>query len=358
MFNSFDDPAEQLDQARTFVRKRRHESEEQNKSVNDLLVFYAGHGDFEGDGRDFYLTIRRTHRDHPLLTSITARSLGSWVRQNARDLRTYLIIDCCFAAALHHGFQTSPLGLAELRLNEALPDPAIFDNDDAIPTAGVALLAAAGLNDAAIADPSETYTRFTTSVLEILRDGDERLQAFLSLDDLHRLVYRRINERFPEGSRPELRSLQQTRGRVELVRLFPNPAFRRLESMRLAEQAARLEEEKCLAEEAARVAEEKRKAEEAARLAEEERKAEEAARLAEEKHKAEKAARLAEEKRKAEEAARLVEEKHKAEEAARLAEERRRTEEAARLVVEQRKAEEVERQAEAKPKPFERIVTE
>jgi hypothetical protein len=85
-------------------------------------------------------------------------------------------------------------------LNEALPDPAVFDNDEAIPTSGVALLAAAGLNDAAIADPSETYTRFTTSVLEILRDGDERLQPFLSLDDLHRLVYRRIDQRFPEGS--------------------------------------------------------------------------------------------------------------------------------------------------------------
>jgi hypothetical protein len=88
LFNSFDDPAEQFDQARAFVGKRRRKNEEQDKSINDLLLFYAGHGDFEGDGRDFYLTIRRTRKDHPLLTSITARSLGAWVRQNARDLRT------------------------------------------------------------------------------------------------------------------------------------------------------------------------------------------------------------------------------------------------------------------------------
>jgi hypothetical protein len=86
---------------------------------------------------------------------------------------------------------------------------------------------------------------------------------------------------------------------VELVRLFPNPAFRRLQSTRLAEEGARQADEISKAKEAA-PAEEKRKADEAARKAGERREAEEAARLAEEKRKAAEAARLGEEKRRAE----------------------------------------------------------
>ena len=127
-------------------------------------------------------------------------------------------------------------------------------------------------------------------------------------------------------------------------------AIRLAEEKRKAEEAARLAEEKRKADEAARLAEEKRKAEEAIRLAEEKRKAEEAIRLAEEKRKAEEAARLAEEKRKADEVARLAEEKRKAEEAARLAEEKRKAEEAARLAEEKRKADEAARLAEEKRK--------
>jgi hypothetical protein len=54
-FNSYDDPAEQLDQAGAFILRRRLQGEEQGKSVRDLIVYYAGHGDFEGERRDFIL---------------------------------------------------------------------------------------------------------------------------------------------------------------------------------------------------------------------------------------------------------------------------------------------------------------
>jgi hypothetical protein len=229
----------------------------------------------------------------------------------ARELRAYLIIDCCFAAALQHGFLSSPLGLAERRLDEALPDPSVFDTDDEVPTSGVALLAASGLNDPASAPPNEPYTRFTAALLEVLRDGNERFPPELSLSDLHQLVDQRIKQKFHDESRPELRSLQQTRGRVELVRLFANPAARLAGEKHKAEERAWLATETRKIEEAARLAEERRKADEAARHVEEMRQADEVARLAEDQRKAEEA-RLAEEKRRVEEAARLAEEKRKA----------------------------------------------
>jgi len=224
LFDSWYDPSEQLGKAEIFIKQRRKECEKQGKSVNDLLLFYVGHGDFHGDGRDFYLTIQYTHQDRPLLTSITDRALGDWIRNTAQDLRTYLIIDCCFASALQYGFLTTPLGLAELRLSEALPPPALFNTDEHIATSGVALLAAAGRDDPAFALEDETYTRFTATLLDVLRDGSEKLPPFLSLSDLHRLVFSRISQRYPDGARPELQSLRQKRGRVELVPLFRNPA--------------------------------------------------------------------------------------------------------------------------------------
>ena len=228
---------------------------------------------------------------------------------------------------MQHGFLSSPLGLAELRLNEALPDPAAFETGDDVPSAGVALLAAAGLNNPASAPPDEPYTRFTAALLEVLRAGNERLPTQLSLSDLHQLVDRRIAQKFPDQARPELRSLQQTRGRVELVRLFRNPAAERLEAQHKAGEAGRLAEETRRADEAARLAEEKRRADEAARLAEETRRTDEdAGRLAEKQRKAEVAARQAEEQRKAEEN-RQEETWRKTDAAARLAEERRQSEE-------------------------------
>ncbi len=189
------------------------------------------------------------------------------MRQTARDLRVYLIVDCCFAAALQHGFLSSPLGLAELRLDEALPNPAIFESDDAVPMAGVALLAAAGLNDPAFALPDEPYTRFTAALLEVLREGHARFPPVLSLSDLHQLVDRRINQKFPDQARPELRSLHQTRGRVELVRLFRNPAVQRIEEphkaggQRTTDENARLAEKQHKANGATRPMEGKRRSE-------------------------------------------------------------------------------------------------
>jgi hypothetical protein len=259
LFNSYDGPAEQLDQARIFVDRRRREAVDERRIVSDLIIYYTGHGDFEGEGRDFYLTIRQARPDHPLLTNITIRSFGNWMRQTVRDLRAYLIIDCCFAAAVQHGFLSNPLGLAELRLHEALPDPSIFKTDEELPTSGVALLAASGVDDPASAPPNERLTRFTTALLDVLHEGHERFPRTLSLSDVHELVDRRITQTFPDEARPELRSLQQTRGRVELVRLFPNPATRFVEQKRQAEQRAREAEEQRRAKQVAREAEEKKR---------------------------------------------------------------------------------------------------
>jgi WD40 repeat protein len=287
-FNSLDDAAEQLEQAGSFIERHRKETTGNDQSPRDLLVFYVGHGDFEGEAKDFYLSVRRTQERRPLITSITARELGNLIRHSASDLRSYLIIDCCFAAAIQHGFMTSPLGLAELKLHEALPRASLGSDEiiGDLPASGVALLASAGPNKPALAPSGYPLTAFTTALLDVLKNGHARLGPRLSLQDIHLLVERRVSELFPDAARPEMRPLHQSRGRVELVAFFPNPAFQGVQNARRRE-----------AEEAARLAQEQRRADQAPRPAEETRKGDEVARLAEEKHKANEAAKQADEQR-------------------------------------------------------------
>lgn len=279
-FNSLDDAAEQLEQAKQFIERRRRQAIGTAEIPTDLLVFFVGHGDFEGEPRDFYLSIRRTHEERPLITSITARELGNLIRRSAGDLRTYLIVDCCFAAALQHGFMTSRLGLAEMRLHEALPRGTLSTEPDQvmIPASGVALLASAGLNDPALAPRDQRLTAFTAALLDVLRTGSARFGQRLSLQDVHYLVDRRLAELFPGGTRPEMRPLRQALGRVELVPFLPNAAFRgaQEEERREAEAAPPLAEQKHVAEAAARRSEERHAVAEAARSAEQRREPEEA----------------------------------------------------------------------------------
>ncbi len=312
--------------------------------THQLRACSAGHrttGVSNYEGKDFYLSIRRTHQDRPLVTSITAREIGNFVRRTARDLRSYLIIDCCFAAAVQHGFMTSPLGLAELKLHEALP-PECASSDlsvDSLPESGAALLAAAGLSTPALAPTNHRLTAFTTALLDVLRNGQTRFGPRLSLEDIHLLVDRRIRELFPDAARPEMRPLQASRGRVELVPLFPNPAFERVQKERKqrADEPARTAEEKHKPDEDTRPTEEKRTADEVARLAEEKRDADVAAQVAKEIWKPDELAKLAKAKFKAKDVARLAENEQKAEEAteAKRGEQERRL--AARIYLQSKK---------------------
>jgi hypothetical protein len=223
LFGSFDDASEILAEAARFVNERRAECQEAGRPVTDLIFYYIGHGDFHAN--EFYLTVRRTRDDDPLISSITAKALGNWVRRACKGLRTYLVLDCCFAASIQTGFMSSPLGVAELQLADMLPTDLELGArpGDAIPEYGVALLAAAGPREAAQAPDGSELTMFSGALIEVLESGSAGLPEALSLSDLHYLVAGKIEATFgARGVRPEIRPLVQRQGRVELVPLFPN----------------------------------------------------------------------------------------------------------------------------------------
>jgi hypothetical protein len=317
LFDSFDDAPDILRQIRQFIGERRQEANTIDDPITDLFVYYIGHGGITADSNTFFLAIRSTSQIDPIATSITAESIGVLVRDGAAGLRTYIVLDCCFAASLAKVFMTSgPLVLAGVQLRDKLPPQGDSDavKEGKWPNFGIGILCASGSREPAKAPPDLPYTMFTGGLLDVLRTGDFSEQNWLSLDAVQRLVRDRLRVEFSDKAvLPEVYAPQQRWGRVDLVPLFPNPARQRAslfqkeatqaaETKRKEEQAAQAAEVKRREKQADQAAEAKRKKEEAAEAAEVKRKKEEATQAAEAKRKEQQAAEAAEVKRKEEEA--------------------------------------------------------
>ena len=224
--DAFEGAAEIMHGVRRFIRQRREHLKAYGKPVTDLLLYYVGHGGF-GEGNAFFLSVRATDEDDPLSTSITADSLGRLIREDAHGLRTYLVLDCCFAAAVTKVFMAGgALEVAGVKLHDALPPQGdAADGAVARPEYGTALLCASGPREPALAPPNLTHTMFTGGLLQVLREGDPASPPWLSLDDLQRLVRSRLAERFKDKAvLPQLHAPHQRAGRVDLMPLFRNPA--------------------------------------------------------------------------------------------------------------------------------------
>jgi hypothetical protein len=226
-FDTFEDVPEILRQIRNFIRERRKELDALGNPVTDLIIYYIGHGGITFDTNAFFLAIRSTHEDDPLATSITAESLGRLIREGAAGLRTYLVLDCCFAASATKVFMSAPLEVVGVQLRDKLPPQgdSVAVESGRWPEYGVALLCASGSSEPAKAPPDLPYTMFTGGLLDVLRNGDCSAPAWLSLDDMQRLVRSRLEAQFPNRAvLPQVHAPQQRRGRIDLVPLFPNPA--------------------------------------------------------------------------------------------------------------------------------------
>jgi hypothetical protein len=225
--DAFEDAPEILRGVRRFIRDRRKYLKNYGTTATDLFIYYVGHGGF-GERDTFFLSVRATDEDDPLGTSITAESLGRLIQEDAAGLRTYLVLDCCFAASVMRVFMSGggPLGVAEVKLQDALPPQGDLRGETgALPEYGTALFCASGPREPARAPPNLPHTMFTGGLLEVLHEGDAEAPLWLSSDDLQRVVRARLAERFKDKAvLPQVHVPQQRRGRVDLVPLFRNPA--------------------------------------------------------------------------------------------------------------------------------------
>jgi Caspase domain len=211
-----------------FLIERQSELNSAGAPARDLLIYYVGHGGFTADDQKYFLAVRTTRRDREGASSVRMSDLARTLKQDAKELRRYFVLDCCFAASAFVELQST--GVAEATRVKTLSE---------FPKKGTALLCASSAHDVALAPRGEQYTMFSGALLEVLKSGDPALDSRLSLEQLGERVREAIKRKYPDNSvRPEVSSPDQREGDVANIPLFPNLA---LESRQLRTRLSRLE---------------------------------------------------------------------------------------------------------------------
>jgi len=256
----FDDgrsPSDQLEDISEFLVRRVELLGYKTGFVQDLILFYVGHGLFTRSEQAYCLAVRSTSEHNEGATSIRASDLAMVIKESARFARRFLIFDCCFSANLYKEFQSGPLSAARTQLMDKLP------------SRGTALLCSSSARDPSLAPRDINRTMFSDALLTSLHEGSVMLGSRFSFSELGDLVVHNLMTRFPDRwIRPEVSAPDQREGDISSIPLFPNFAYRSLTPEADLERA-RLAEEHRRKQEAAELAEEHRRKQEANRTAEE-----------------------------------------------------------------------------------------
>lgn len=199
-----------------FLKKRTVAPGRAVTAVRDLLIYYVGHGGFDGGDSDYYLMIRNSRPENRGVSSLRMVSLARTIKESARHLRCYLILDCCFAARAVGSLMSPAADLAAAKTESAFED---------YPNSGTALLCSSGKDKASQAPRGKTHTMFSGALLKALSEGSARAPAALSLQSLRDLTWDLIKKEYGDrGVRPEARAAHITVDDVSDLPLFPNVA--------------------------------------------------------------------------------------------------------------------------------------
>lgn len=218
ILNLFDDdgsPADIDGKISDFLHTRTERLKRVDTPPRDLIFYYVGHGGFLKD--DYYLTLRTTCEGREGSTALRMEDLARTILREARTLRRYLILDCCFAAAAVPEFMGAG-ALVEVAKRRTMAE--------FLPAKGTALLCAAGARDPARAPKDGLFTVFSDAMLSVLRTGKKNDEARLSLKDIGDETLAYVRESWPdELTRPQVVSPDVSEGDIALIGLFPNAAM-------------------------------------------------------------------------------------------------------------------------------------
>jgi uncharacterized caspase-like protein len=201
-----------LDEEVTHFLTKRASGSNGGVPATDVIVYYVGHGGFGSSGTDYYLALRATRHDNPVMSSYSVQALAKTLKQYASHLRRFVILDSCFSAASYREFQSGPL------------DAAVQQTTAVLPLRGTALLCASGPRNPAKAPPGEKFTMFTGAMLRSLREGLNHDTPHFSIEQLAEDVEKRIRANYDdEAVRPEVHFPNQPEGVIGRVPIFPNP---------------------------------------------------------------------------------------------------------------------------------------
>ena len=214
LFDDSRSPSDQISDIADFIETRSQELKSKATDPQDIIIYYVGHGLFWGGGRDYCLAVRATDQRGEGPTSIRTADLAHAIKNHARFLRKFIILDCCFSGAAYTEFQSAPAEVGRVKLLEEFPNR------------GTTLLCAASAKDAALAPSGMQRTLFSDGLLRALAEGHPFLGPRISFSDLGDLVKEILRNAYSDKAvRPEVLSPDQREGNVANVGLFPNPQY-------------------------------------------------------------------------------------------------------------------------------------
>jgi tetratricopeptide (TPR) repeat protein len=215
LFDDSRSPSEQLMEVATFLVGRDLEAKNEGRRVEDLLIYYVGHGLFSRGDQAYCLAVRSTNQINEGATSIRAGDLAGVIKDKAAFLRRYLILDCCFAANIQKEFQSGALSAVRVQIAKEFPER------------GTALLCSSNAHVPSLAPQGLDRTMFSNALIQALRQGHEAAGPRLSFSELGAIISENIRKAYPDDYvRPEVHSPDQREGDIAHIPLFPNPAWR------------------------------------------------------------------------------------------------------------------------------------
>jgi tetratricopeptide (TPR) repeat protein len=218
LFDSDKFVEQQYESLESFIDCRSEESITTGEPIQNLVLYYIGHGGFEGPRHDYFLATKSTRRGGEGPSSFRIADLAEKIRKHCAQMRKFLILDCCFAASAFKGFQAP--------LSAVVAEKVLDGLTNAEPGRGTTLLCASSAHEPALTRAGAKFTVFSEALLDTLRTGDPTLPDSLSLADVANRVEHYIRAHHPEdGPRPEIHSPDQRGGgSIASIPLFPNPA--------------------------------------------------------------------------------------------------------------------------------------
>lgn len=181
-----DTPSEMLDAAAQVA----------GEATDTLVLYYAGHGLVDSRRGELHLCLTGSDAKRPY-TAVPYEHIRDLLLAS-RARRKIVILDCCYS-----GRALGQMGdTLEAIANEASAE-------------GTYILAAAAENKPALAPPGETYTAFTSELLQILECGLPSQEEYLSLD----MIYNHILGEMRSKMRPlPQKRDRNTAGQLRFVR--------------------------------------------------------------------------------------------------------------------------------------------
>lgn len=222
----FDDPSpasDQLGRIRDTILSLVDERRHRDNAIQDLLLYYVGHGSCE-QGKELHLLIRDSAHGMEEQSSIGTRSLASVLRVAAPQQRRIVILDCCFSEAAVEAF--GAMG----PLDEAVAAAALKDlqAEPPSPKRGTLLLCSSPRNRTSIGVPTDQHTLFSGALLKVLETGSPTPSPMFSFSALRDEIYAQmLIDHQATPPRPALHQPDQPFGDLLNLPAFPNVSSNR-----------------------------------------------------------------------------------------------------------------------------------